>query len=174
MIEIVVCDVVLVYLLLTSNRFHRLFWCFYCWLWTRKCRLAWSLNLLEFWVNYNVQDHSANSCKIMSQIIQFLFSKILWFATNMARKHTSWWNRFKAFHFVFYFYHIITFTNNIYIYLSQRCVWHCLFSNPKIRLLSWRTNLRITQQYIFTFNFQQFEEGSHPPKSLIWLHKMCL
>ena len=25
--------------LLTLNRFHTLFWCCYCWLWTSKCRL---------------------------------------------------------------------------------------------------------------------------------------
>ena len=25
--------------LLTLNRFHILFWCYYCWLWTSKCRL---------------------------------------------------------------------------------------------------------------------------------------
>ena len=29
-------DVVLVSLLLTLNRFHNLFWCLYCWLWTGK------------------------------------------------------------------------------------------------------------------------------------------
>ena len=33
-------DVVLVLLLLTLNRFHTLFWCFHCWLWTNKCRLG--------------------------------------------------------------------------------------------------------------------------------------
>ena len=27
-------------LLSTLNRFHVLFWCFYCWLWTSKCRLG--------------------------------------------------------------------------------------------------------------------------------------
>ena len=32
-------DVVLVSLLLTLNRFHTLFWCVYCWLWTSKCQL---------------------------------------------------------------------------------------------------------------------------------------
>ena len=30
-------DVVLVFLLLTSNIFHTFFKCFYCWLWTSKC-----------------------------------------------------------------------------------------------------------------------------------------
>ena len=33
-------DVVLVYLLLTLNKFHTLFWCFHCWLWTSKCLLG--------------------------------------------------------------------------------------------------------------------------------------
>ena len=28
-------------LLLTLNRFHPLFWCFHCWLWTSKCRLGY-------------------------------------------------------------------------------------------------------------------------------------
>ena len=32
-------DVVLVSLLLTLKKFYTLFWCFYCWLWTMKCRL---------------------------------------------------------------------------------------------------------------------------------------
>ena len=38
-------DIVLVSLLLTLNRFHALFWCFYCWLWTSKFRLGnvWGL-----------------------------------------------------------------------------------------------------------------------------------
>ena len=27
-------------LLITLNRFHTVFWCFHCWLWTRKCRLG--------------------------------------------------------------------------------------------------------------------------------------
>ena len=38
-------DVVLVSLLLTLNRFHTLFWCSYCWLWTSKWQLE-SLILL--------------------------------------------------------------------------------------------------------------------------------
>ena len=33
-------DVVLVSLLLTFNRFHKSFWCFYRWLWASKCRLG--------------------------------------------------------------------------------------------------------------------------------------
>lgn len=33
-------DVILVYLLLTSNTLHRLFWCFPCWLSTSKYRLS--------------------------------------------------------------------------------------------------------------------------------------
>ena len=33
-------DIILVPLLLTLNRFHTLFWCFQCWIWTRKCRLG--------------------------------------------------------------------------------------------------------------------------------------
>ena len=32
-------DVILGFLLLTLNRLHILFWCFHCWLWTRKGRL---------------------------------------------------------------------------------------------------------------------------------------
>ena len=28
------------FLALTLNRFHTLFWCFHCWLWTNKCRLG--------------------------------------------------------------------------------------------------------------------------------------
>ena len=35
-IEIPVNDIILVYLLLTLNRFHTLFWCFYCWLWANN------------------------------------------------------------------------------------------------------------------------------------------
>ena len=34
----------LVSLLLTLNRFHTLFWCFYCWLKTSNCRLGKSLS----------------------------------------------------------------------------------------------------------------------------------
>ena len=34
-------EVPLVSLLLSFNIFHPLFWCFRCWLWTNKCRLAW-------------------------------------------------------------------------------------------------------------------------------------
>ena len=33
-------DVVLMFSLLTLNRFHTLIWCFRCWLWTSKCRLG--------------------------------------------------------------------------------------------------------------------------------------
>ena len=33
-------DVVLVSLLLTFDRFHTLFWCFGCWIWTSNCRLG--------------------------------------------------------------------------------------------------------------------------------------
>ena len=32
--------VILVYILLTLNRIHTLFWCFLCWFWTSKCRLG--------------------------------------------------------------------------------------------------------------------------------------
>ena len=32
-----ILQIVLVFLLLTLNRFHKLFWRFYCWLWTSKC-----------------------------------------------------------------------------------------------------------------------------------------
>ena len=38
-IETSVNDVGFLSLLLTLNRFHTLFWCFYCWLWTSKFRL---------------------------------------------------------------------------------------------------------------------------------------
>ena len=32
-------------LLLPLNKFHTLFWCFHCWLWTSKCRLVRKLAL---------------------------------------------------------------------------------------------------------------------------------
>ena len=32
-------DIIMVPLFLTSNSFHSLFWCFYCWLWTSTFRL---------------------------------------------------------------------------------------------------------------------------------------
>ena len=32
-----IIDIVLVFLLLTSNIFHTFFLCFYCWIWTSKC-----------------------------------------------------------------------------------------------------------------------------------------
>ena len=35
-----VAEVLLVSLLLTLNKFHTLFWCFLCWLWTSNCRLS--------------------------------------------------------------------------------------------------------------------------------------
>ena len=35
-------DHFLVYLLLTSDKFCKLFWCFHCWLWTSECRLGLS------------------------------------------------------------------------------------------------------------------------------------
>ena len=35
-------------LLLALNRFHTLFWCFSCWLWTSECKLGYILhNILE-------------------------------------------------------------------------------------------------------------------------------
>ena len=37
-----VIDFIVVSLLLTLNIFHKLFWCFYCWLWTSKWQLCWS------------------------------------------------------------------------------------------------------------------------------------
>ena len=33
-------DIVLVFLLLTLNMFHLLFWCFHCWFWAIICRLG--------------------------------------------------------------------------------------------------------------------------------------
>ena len=37
---------------ITLNRFHTLFWCFHCWLWTSKCRLGSSqkVSSRNFWV----------------------------------------------------------------------------------------------------------------------------
>ena len=32
--------IILVFLFLTLNIFHTFFYCFYCWLWTRKCQLG--------------------------------------------------------------------------------------------------------------------------------------
>ena len=49
-------DVVLVPLLLQLNRFHKLFWCFYCWLWLSKCQMGSNelevptANILRFWL----------------------------------------------------------------------------------------------------------------------------
>ena len=36
---------------ITLNRFHTLFWCFHCWLWTSKCRLGPSqkVSSRNFW-----------------------------------------------------------------------------------------------------------------------------
>ena len=36
---------------ITLNRFHTLFWCFHCWLWTSKCRLGSSqkVSSRNFW-----------------------------------------------------------------------------------------------------------------------------
>ena len=33
-------NVILMSLLLTLNKFHKLFWCFHCWLWSSKCQLG--------------------------------------------------------------------------------------------------------------------------------------
>ena len=35
-----ICSKFPVSFMLTLNRFHTLFWCFHCWLWTNKCRLG--------------------------------------------------------------------------------------------------------------------------------------
>ena len=47
-------DVILMSLLLTLNRFHTLLCCFYCWLWTSKCRLGKS-KLHNNWINWNLR-----------------------------------------------------------------------------------------------------------------------
>ena len=41
-------DTVLVSLLLASPKIHISFWCFHCWLWTRKYRLEWFNSLTTY------------------------------------------------------------------------------------------------------------------------------
>ena len=42
------------FFLLTLNRFHTLFWCSHCWIWTSECRLSdylcYALNWTEFYL----------------------------------------------------------------------------------------------------------------------------
>ena len=47
LLKICVNDVVLVSLLSALSRFHTLFWCFHCWLWTSKYRLGQFLNIVS-------------------------------------------------------------------------------------------------------------------------------
>ena len=43
-----ISGIILVSLLLTLSRFHTLFWCFHCWLWTNKCQLGQSVSVKKF------------------------------------------------------------------------------------------------------------------------------
>ena len=48
-------DVVLVSLLLTLNRFHKLLECFHCWLWIGKCRIYYMLvKCYHFVINHYI------------------------------------------------------------------------------------------------------------------------
>ena len=65
---------------LTLNRFYRFFWCFHCWLWTSKYRLAYfrflvrvgkklKLGTLKILVK-NIRRHSNKSTEISSNLCQ--------------------------------------------------------------------------------------------------------
>ena len=41
-------------LLLPLNKFHAFFWCFYCWLWTKKCRPRFITNVVCKLVIYKI------------------------------------------------------------------------------------------------------------------------
>ena len=43
-----ISGIILASLLLTLSRFHTLFWCFHCWLWTNKCQLGQSVSVKKF------------------------------------------------------------------------------------------------------------------------------
>ena len=62
-------DVVLMFLLLTLNRFQTLLWCLRCWLCTSKCQLGWC-----FFVNQLFIFHSSEN--LFLPLFHFVF--ILW------------------------------------------------------------------------------------------------
>ena len=65
-------------LYLTLNRFHTLFWCFYCWLWTSKCRLSYicncNQNVSVLWP-YNISQY----CLIFNTVQTFMIWQLQFF-----------------------------------------------------------------------------------------------
>ena len=69
-------------LLLTLNRFHKLFKCFYDWLWTSKCRLGTFKKFLLMW--------KQDSLKPIIQHYLALDFPIFWNRLIMKNDHKGW------------------------------------------------------------------------------------
>ena len=72
-----VIAVVLASLLLILNKFHTLFWCLHCWLWTSKYRLV-KLLALPAWTRNNVTLFFTGNCYSPSfKLVLISFAKFL-------------------------------------------------------------------------------------------------
>ena len=75
------------------NRFHSLFWCFYCWLWTSKCRPGeigkYCRNAIEI-ISQKVQIHAKRSRKKLSCQRYFAISICSNFGQWFLRILASW------------------------------------------------------------------------------------
>ena len=58
-------------LFLTLNRFHTLFWCFHCWLWSSKWRLG-SLQHISFIQNYLALRKVDKTCSSIAPKIKYV------------------------------------------------------------------------------------------------------
>ena len=109
-------DVVLVSLLLTLNKFHPLFWCFYCWLKTTKCQVGWWVTIgqwqlllsrifffnLDFMIHYKTltfyfyQFSSKNEITLQSAKLIFIFlENVIFYFQPTFTFHLQWNTRRK-------------------------------------------------------------------------------
>ena len=97
---------------ITLNRFHTLFWCFHCWLWTSKCRLGSSQkvssrNFEVQWIFFlsNILTLTFSSPSISESCIEikinlnFYFHGSLWcfkrFYKDLNGLHETFWGTIK-------------------------------------------------------------------------------
>ena len=87
---------------LTLNRFYRFFWCFHCWLWTSKYRLAYfrflvrvgkklKLGTLKILVK-NIRRHSNKSTEISSNLCQSIDQYTVMSSVKIIKRVFTMWN----------------------------------------------------------------------------------
>ena len=111
-------------LLLTLNRFHTLFWCFHCWIWTCKCQLGIISESLPVFprVPKTIYEKMFEMCQYVSLVATILYQLSLLFKVGLSpsKKIVSFKNGAKCFllHIKSFFRH-----QNIYIFILT--FWSC-------------------------------------------------